>query len=248
MFLLPTGAAGKSFINKITQMINAWVYDTLIMNIVLKALHVMPALLLQKPSKNSKSKDHLKSIERRFEIWKERNLNELYKEGKAIQDRLKSDGSQNDIAKISKEFKFQMQKGNVNGALKILTNNMSGGILPLTDETLQPLKLKHPDAKETSQQALLQGPIQKMHPIVYDVIDEELIKKAAIRTKRGSGSSGLDADGWRRIIVSSCFGTATLDLRKAIAELVKKLCITNISNRNDCASLKSLVACRLTTF
>ena len=138
-----------------------------------------------------------------------------------------------------------MHKGNVNGALKILTNNMSGGILPLTDETLQPLKLKHPDAKETSQQALLQGPIQKMHPIVYDVIDEELIKKAAIRTKRGSGSSGLDADGWRRIIVSSCFGTATLDLRKAIAELVKKLCITNISNSNDCAFLESLVACRL---
>ena len=164
-------------------MINVWVYDTTIKNTALKALHVMPALLLQKPSKNSKSKDHLKSIERRFEIWKERNLNELYKEGKAIQDRLKSDGSQNDIAKISKEFKFQMQKGNVNGALKILTNNMSGGILPLTDETLQLLMLKHPDAKDTSQQGLLQGPIQKMHPIVNDDIDEELIKKAAIRTK-----------------------------------------------------------------
>ena len=49
-----------------------------------------------------------------------------------------------------------MQKGNVNGALKILTSNMSGGILPLTDETLQLLELKHPDAKDTSQQALLQ--------------------------------------------------------------------------------------------
>ena len=36
-----------------------------------------------------------------------------------------------------------MQKGNANGALKILTNNMSGGILPLTDETLELLELKH---------------------------------------------------------------------------------------------------------
>ena len=125
-----------------------------------------------------------------------------------------------------------MHKGNVNGALKILTNNMSGGILPLTDETLQLLELKHPDAKDTSQQALLQGPIQKMRPIVYDDIDEELIKK-------------LDADRWRRIIVSLCFRTATSDLRKANAELVKKLCITNISNSNDCAFLESLVACRL---
>ena len=117
-------------------------------------------------------------------------------------------------------------------------------ILPLTDETLQLLKLKHPDAKDTSQQALLQVPIQKMHPIVYDDIDEELIKKAAIGTTGGSAPSGLDADGWRRIIVSSCFAAATSDLRKAILELVKKLCITNISNRNDCASWESLGACR----
>ena len=49
-----------------------------------------------------------------------------------------------------------MQKGNVNEALKILANDMSGGILPLADETFQVLELKHPDAKDTSQQALLQ--------------------------------------------------------------------------------------------
>ena len=158
-------------------MINAWVFDTPIRNIALKAMHVMPALLLQKPSKNSIPKDHLKSLERRFEIWKKGNLNELYEEGKSIQDRLKSDESPNDIVKISKKFKFQMQKGNINGSLKISNNNMNSGILPLTDETLQLLKSKYPDAKDTSQQALLQGPIQKMHPLAYD-----------------------DIDGWQRII------------------------------------------------
>ena len=70
LFFLPKGAAGKSFINEMTWMINAWVYDTPIKNIALKALHVMPALLLQKPSKNSKSKDHLKSLERRLKYGK----------------------------------------------------------------------------------------------------------------------------------------------------------------------------------
>ena len=50
------------------------------------ALQVMPTLLLQKPRKNSKSKDHLKSLERRFEIWKEGNINQIYEEGKTIQD------------------------------------------------------------------------------------------------------------------------------------------------------------------
>ena len=84
-----------------------------------------------------------------------------------------------------------------------------------------------------------------MDPILYDNIEEEFMKKAAIRAKGGSGLTGLDTDGWRRIIVLSCFGTATSDLRKAIAELVKKLCITNILNNNECASLESLVACRL---
>ena len=119
-----------------TRIINAWVYDTSIKDIALKVSDVIPALLLQKPSKNSKSKDHLKSFERRFEIWKEGKINELYEQGKAIQDRLKSDGYPNDIVKISNKFKLQMLKGNVNGDLKILTNNMSGGILPLTDQIL----------------------------------------------------------------------------------------------------------------
>ena len=108
----------------------------------------MPALLLQKPSKNSKSKDHLKSLETRFEIWKEEKINKLYEDGKTIQDRLKSDGSPNDTVKISKKFKLQIQKENDNGALKILISNMNGGILPLTDKVIQLLELKHPDAKK----------------------------------------------------------------------------------------------------
>ena len=57
-------------------------------------------------------------------MWNEGNTNEHYGEWKAIQDR-KSDGNPNDIVKISKKFKLQMEKGNVNGDLKILTNNMS---------------------------------------------------------------------------------------------------------------------------
>ena len=67
---LPTGAAGKRFINEMMQN-SPWVYDTPIKNIALKALHVMPAWLMQKPTKNSKSKKHLQSLERRLEIWKE---------------------------------------------------------------------------------------------------------------------------------------------------------------------------------
>ena len=66
-------------------------------------------------------------------------------------------------------------------------------------------------------------------------------KKAAIWTKRGSVESKLDADGWKRVIVSSYFGAATSDFCKATAELVKKLCIKTLSNNNNCGSVESLM-------
>ena len=54
---------------------------------------------------------------------------------------------------ISSKFKQLIQKGNINSALKLLTNNMSKGILPLTDATVQQLELKHPESKEGSPHA-----------------------------------------------------------------------------------------------
>ena len=53
-----------------------------------------------------------------------------------------------------------MQKRNVNGALRILNHNMSCGVSLQPDETLQLLELKYSDAKDTSQQGILQGPIK----------------------------------------------------------------------------------------
>ena len=87
-----------------------------------------------------------------------------------------------------------MSKGNINDALKLLTENMSNGILPLNDKTLMMLKQKHPEANEPPQEVLLQGPTRPVHPIVYEDMDESLILKAAMLTKEGSGPSGLDTD------------------------------------------------------
>ena len=46
------------------------------------------------------------------------------------------------IKKISLKFKNMVSKGNVSGVLKLLTENMSNGILPLNDKTLKMLKQK----------------------------------------------------------------------------------------------------------
>ena len=73
-------------------------------------------------------------------------------------------------------------------------------------------------------------------------MDELVIMKASMLIKGGSGPSGLDANGWRRILTSRAFGTATLDLRKTCAQLIKKLCVEELESP---PSLESFVACRL---
>ena len=132
--------------------------------------------------------------------------------------------------KISLKFKNMMSKGNVKGALKLLTENISNGILPLNDRTLKMLKQKHAEANEPLQEVLMQEPTRPVHPIVYEDMDEPLILKAAMLTKGGSGPSGLDADGWRKILTSRSFGTASSDLHKTFPLFVKRLCLEEIKN------------------
>ena len=134
--MVPSGGSGKKFIKEITRLINLWTGDSPLENIALKAIHVMPALLLQKPNKNSKAKDHVAALERRLELQENGNIIELLNERQSIQERLPTGERPKDIAKISVKFKELMHKGNVNGALKLLANEMSNGILPLTEETL----------------------------------------------------------------------------------------------------------------
>ena len=115
------------------------------------------------------------------------------------------------IERLSSKFKQLMQKSNVNGGLRLLTNNMSNGILPLSDETLQILSWKHPEAQQAYHEAILQGPKKQIHSIVYEGIDEDLVEKAATKTKGERDQSGFDADNWRRILVSNRFGSSTLE-------------------------------------
>ena len=126
-----------------------------------------------------------------------------------------------------------MQEGNISGALKVLTNNMSDPILPLTDKNLRYwnwnilTQMRHPTSNTTRTNAKVARYCVWLNWWGTD-------KRTAIRAKENSGPSGSDLDGWESVIVSSCFGTATPNLCKAIAELVNKLCIKSISNNSHC--------------
>ena len=71
-----------------TKFINYWTHRSPQEEVALKSLMIMPALLLQKPSLNSKSKENSDTLKRRLSLWVNGHLDELLFEGKTIQDRM----------------------------------------------------------------------------------------------------------------------------------------------------------------
>ena len=67
-------------------------------------------------------------------------------------------------------------------------------ILPLDDNTLIILKQEHPASSELNKEVLLRGEKPSVHPVVFEDTAENMVKEAALKTKGGSGPSGLDAD------------------------------------------------------
>ena len=178
-------------------------------------------------------------MESRLHLSKEGELTELLIDGETIKKSLSHSTRTTAIAELSKQFKNYMKKGNV--TLKLLTNNMKDGIIPLNIQTLNSLKEKHPKSKDASIDILLTDISPRVHPIKFAGIDEEMVRKAVIKTKVVSRPSAMDADGWRRILCSSNFGDTNVDLRKAIANFIEKFCTEEIFT----TSIKIFVACRL---
>ena len=114
-----------------------------------------------------------------------------------------------------------MFQGKVNAALRLLDKSNSGGVLPLSPETMKELILKHPPGNETHDEVLIDGEIPFVEPVMFENINEQTIEKAALRTKGASGPFGLDADGWKKILVSKNFGKPGTDLRIAPSKFAR---------------------------
>ena len=56
-----------------------------------------------------------------------------------------------------------------------------------------------------------------------------------------NNNKGLDAVGWRKPLTSKVYGDSGRDLRRAIANMIKRECIMTEEN----SSLSAFVACRL---
>ena len=164
VFMLPTGPAAKKYITETTKLMNGWTNNSQLKDITFEAIHVTPSLLLQKSSKTSKTKDHLKALERRIDLWSKGKIDELLFKWETI------------LGELSNKLPLLMKKRNVNGALELLTSNISNGILPLDDKTLSLLQQKHPASSELNEEVLLRGEEPFAHPVVFEDIDESSTK------------------------------------------------------------------------
>ena len=111
LFLVPTGKAGEAFIEELTSLINHFVTGSVFEPIALTLVSIFFPLLLQKPSKNSKAKDHVKYLSDRLTLWKEGRVEELLEEGRAIQKRLPTRMNESRHERAQKRFVSLMEKG-----------------------------------------------------------------------------------------------------------------------------------------
>ena len=115
-------------------------------------------------------------------------------------------------------------------------------------ETLRQLHEKHPPGEARHQEMLLNGPLNHVHPVLFDSINADLIQK--ITKRRGAaGPLNFDADNWRNMIGSRNYGTSSGDLSTAIARMTKILCTENRTESPEHPTVKggisALVANRL---
>ena len=156
-FLVPYGKIGKEFIDQLTMHIMDWNNGSESQHIALKAAFVLVAVCLQKPSQKSKTKDHKECLTRRVALWKNGDIDQLIREGRMIQQRI---GRSRKIEPPNKAkiFAKLVMEGQINAALRYLSDNDSKGVLPLSDDVMEQLQEKHPEPQEARLGSLLFGP------------------------------------------------------------------------------------------
>ena len=180
-FLVPFGKTGKEFIDTLKELINKWNNFSEMEFIALKVAIVLLALCLQKPGPKSKSKDYQDCLAKRLVLWKGEVDTILY-EGRMIQRRLGNSRRATDPPNRAKIFANLVMTGQVNSALRYLSDDQGGRILPLSDDVMEQLKEKQPEPQGVQLGSFLFSSIEDVHDILYYEINGDMVRDAALRT------------------------------------------------------------------
>ena len=213
-FLVPFGKTGKEFIDTWKELPNKWNNGSEMEFIALKVTIVLLALCLKEPGPKSKLKDHQDCLAKRLVLWKKGEVDTILREGRMIQKRLGSSRRGSGPLDRARIFANLVMTGQVNWALRYLSDDQGGGMLPLSDDVMEQLQEKHPELQGVQLGSLLFGPTGDVPDTLYYEINGDMVRDPALRTKGSGPPSGVDANGFRRILTCESFKRSGTDYVK----------------------------------
>ena len=127
---------GKEFIDTCKELTNKWNNGSEMAFIALKVAIVLLALCLQKAGPKSKLKDHQDCLARRLVLWKKGEIDTILREGRMIQRHLVNSRRATDPPDRAKIFANLVMTGQVNWALRYLSDDQGGEMLPFVMTSL----------------------------------------------------------------------------------------------------------------
>ena len=123
----------------------------------LKVIMIMPALLLRKPTFKSTAKEDSERLSRRLQKWEQGDLDALLGEASTIQAKLPTNAKGKSDERLSKTFAKLVLEGKLNALMKLLDQQISKGVLPLSQSTIDELIQKHPEVSKADSSLLMDG-------------------------------------------------------------------------------------------
>ena len=84
---------------------------------------------------------------------------------------------------------------------------------------MEQLADKRPDTQQAKLGSVLFGPVEDVPVILYQQIN---VREAALRTKGSCGPSGVDANGFNRMLACKSFKKSSLNLCDSLATLARR--------------------------
>ena len=224
LFEPPKCHATKDLMKLMVDLVNDYIANALRSSLAMTTSMIIPQLLLQKQHEHLTRTENTKCLERRIQLWKEGELDQLSKEAATLNDTVtrkyratKENGSE------STKFAKLMKKEKLVPSLRLLQENNSEGILPLPHTARKELQGKHQSAEVAASDTKIEGPQLDGYEGIFEEANGLMIWKMALKTQGAAGPSGLNADCVRTLLSKRIFGEVAVDIRKALANLAKKM-------------------------